>query len=144
MAKVNSISTLLRSDEGNNLFAYRDTLGYWTIGVGRCVEKHIGTGLRQSEVDLMLKNDIEELETRLPKAFPFYVELSDVRKAVLMSVAFNTGFSGLMGFHHMLDALTEGNWKRAHDELLDSRAAIINKPRYERLALMMLTNEWPA
>jgi lysozyme len=49
----------LKVDEGVRVKPYRDSLGILSIGVGRNLEDR---GLRPSEVDFMLDNDLDEAE----------------------------------------------------------------------------------
>jgi GH24 family phage-related lysozyme (muramidase) len=60
---------MLKRHEGVKTHAYKDHLGYVTVGVGRCLEADIGLGLSEDEIDYLLKGDIsrcrEELEKEL-------------------------------------------------------------------------------
>lgn len=40
------LTAQLRRDEGEKLYAYQDTLGYWTIGIGRLIDRRRGGGSR--------------------------------------------------------------------------------------------------
>ena len=42
---MENIIRLLRRHEGVEPYAYKDHLGYITVGVGRCLEKDVGNGL---------------------------------------------------------------------------------------------------
>lgn len=57
----------LRRDEGEVLSAYQDHLGYWTIGVGRLIDKRKGGGLTSEESDYLLGNDIDKRDKELQK-----------------------------------------------------------------------------
>ena len=50
----------LKKEEGVVKHAYQDHLGYWTIGVGRLIDKRKGGGLSDEEIDYLLGNDIEK------------------------------------------------------------------------------------
>src|SRR3546814_8754747 len=45
-------------EEGRIPHAYQDSLGYWTIGVGRLIDKRKGGRLTNVEIDMLLANDI--------------------------------------------------------------------------------------
>ena len=64
--------------------------------------------------------------------------LDDARASVLLDPAFNLGINGLLHFPKMLAALAAGDWKTAHDELLDSDAARELPSRYNALAQILL------
>ena len=48
---MENIIRLLRRHEGVEPYAYKDHLGYITVGVGRCLEKDVGMGLSDDEID---------------------------------------------------------------------------------------------
>lgn len=137
---------LLELHEGKVPWVYRDVKGIWTIGIGRNVDKdHGGPGLRDEEMRQMLQNDLIELERKLRAALPdIWPTLSEVRRAVLLSVAFNCGFNGLLRFRKTLQAVSEKRWHDASRELLDSNAARLLRDRYRVLAAMLATDRWPS
>jgi len=57
---MTTLADQLRAEEGERASAYQDSLGYWTIGVGRLIDARKGGRLRSNEIDFMLTNDIEE------------------------------------------------------------------------------------
>lgn len=109
--------TLIDENEGDRLKVYKCPAGKWTIGRGRNLEDK---GISQPESDLMLANDIEEAHIEL-KGIEFYNDLSDVRKAVLIDMAHNLGFVGLMKFKNMMEALRTGDYDKAAYEIQDSK-----------------------
>lgn len=61
----------LRGDEDTRPQVYKDSLGFFTIGTGRLVDAlKPGSGLRPSEMDFMLANDIAERTDELTKKLP--------------------------------------------------------------------------
>ncbi len=112
------IGQLIRH-EGIRFTAYQDSLGYWTIGVGRNVDKR-GGGLNTAEALYLLNNDIDRVCLALDNEIPFWRRLSDVRQRVLADMCFNLGIAGLLKFHNFLGALKNGNYAEAADEMLDS------------------------
>ena len=42
---------LLKRHEGVKTHAYKDHLGYVTVGVGRCLDEKVGLGLADDEID---------------------------------------------------------------------------------------------
>jgi len=81
---INELTRLLRGDEGEVLHAYQDHLGYWTIGVGRLIDKRKGSGISTAESALLLGNDIAEKEAELDRWLPWWRQLPDARRAVLL------------------------------------------------------------
>ncbi len=128
----------LRRDEGVRYTPYRDTQGYLTVGVGRNIDT---VPFVDSEVNLMLQNDIEDKQKRLEQ-FPWYVGLDEVRRAAITNMAFNLGVSGLLRFPHMIAALAVQDWATANSEMLNSAWSRQVGDRANRLALQILRGEW--
>lgn len=127
----------LRRDEGVRRFAYQDSLGFWTIGVGRLVDQRKGAGLSDAEIDSLLANDLATLRAQLDRLMPWWRALDPVRARVVQNMAFNLGSAGLLGFPRMLEAARTGDWNAAAEAMLSSRWAGEVGPRARRLALMM-------
>lgn len=140
---MNELARQLRGDEGTKANAYQDSLGYWTIGVGRLVDgRKPGGGLRQDEIDLMLANDIADRVVALGSALPWFAALDDARQGVLLNMAFQLGTAGLLGFHDTLALVQTGQYTEAARRMLDSKWAQQTPERARRLATQMSTGEW--
>lgn len=124
-------------DEDEIPYAYQDSEGYWSIGVGRLIDKRRGGRLRPDEIDLMLDNDIKDAEEDAKAMFPSFQKLSDARKVVLCSMAFNLGRDRLAGFKRFRAAVEAGAFEQAATEMLDSLWAKQVKGRAIRLANLM-------
>lgn len=129
---------LLIGDEGFSQFPYEDTTGHLTIGFGRNLTDR---GISHHEALAMLDNDIDYFHDKLVYLLPFFEELNDVRKIVLIDMCFNLGVHGLMGFERMLQALADKKYGLAAMEMMDSTWAMQVKGRSQRLANMMLHGE---
>jgi lysozyme len=129
----------LKRDEGLRLTPYRDTVGKLTIGYGRNLEDN---GITQSEADLMLINDIACHEDLVHQFLPWTDALDDVRRAVLVNMAFNMGIHSLLGFRKTLQAVHDGEYVGASELMLQSKWAEQVGPRAHRLALQMRSGEW--
>lgn len=131
----------LRRDEGVVPHAYQDHLGYWTIGVGRLIDKRKGGRLTDEEVDYLLANDIARFAAELDEKLPWWRALDAVRQRVIQNMAFNLGVDGLLAFKNTLAAVKAGEWERAADGMLASKWARQVGNRALRLAKMMRTGE---
>ena len=125
----------LKLHEGLRLKPYTDTVGKTTIGIGRNLDDK---GIRKKEAYYMLKNDLEELKEKL-KQYGWYKKLNDVRKKVVVDMAFNLGLYGMLSFEKMISAIQEKDYEKAADEMLDSKWSNQVGQRANRLAKMMRT-----
>ena len=136
-----TLRALLRSqlitDEGIRLHAYQDSEGYWTIGVGRLIDKRLGGGITKEEAMVLLEHDIDKAEKIAKNLFPSFDRLSEGRQAVLCNMAFNLGAARLANFHRMREAVADGAFDRAASEMLDSRWSEQVGERARRLATIM-------
>jgi lysozyme len=106
------VAELIR-DEGIIPHAYQDHLGYWTIGIGRLIDKRKGGGIAEHEAAYLLLNDIAKVQNQLDVNLPWWRELDPVRQRALTNMAFQLGISGLLKFRNSLAAIKAGEWERA-------------------------------
>ncbi|MBU2839166.1 glycoside hydrolase family protein [Acidithiobacillus thiooxidans] len=111
-----------------------------TIGYGRDL---MTEGILKEEAMVLLRHDIDrawrEVTSHLPWAES---QLSVIRFAVLVNMAFNMGLQGLLGFTQMLSALQAGNYEQAAKAMLDSLWYQQTEGRAQALAEQMRTNRW--
>lgn len=129
-------------DEGEVAHAYQDSLGFWTIGVGRLIDKRKGGSLSRAEIAMLLDNDIQRVTVELSNALPWLQQLDDARRAVLLNMAFQMGPAGLLKFRRTLDLVRAGRWADAARAMLQSKWATQTPQRARRLARQMDTGEW--
>ena len=72
---------------------------------------------------MLLSNDIEECIEGVEQLFACFDRLGDSRQCVLVDMRFNLGQAGLEGFRMFRDAVENGDFDRAADEMLDSNWA---------------------
>lgn len=130
---------LLTQQEGYRQFPYRDTRGKLTVGIGRNLEAE---GIYLPEAQGLLAADCDRIVRRL-SVLPFWSTLSEVRQAVIISVALNCGIDGLLNFHQMLAATGVAQFGLAGAQLMQSAAARELPSRYKELASMLTTGQWP-
>lgn len=139
MTYLDILHAQLRVDEGYRLKPYPDTEGKITIGIGRNLTD---VGVSRGEVALMFDNDLATAESTARKLVPNFDALSDARRAVVMNMAFNMGFTSLATFVNTLKAIDERRFDAAADGMLASKWAKQVGPRADRLAETMRTNLW--
>jgi len=126
---------LLTRHEGRRAFAYTDTVGRLTIGVGRNLTDR---GLAGEEIDLLLANDIALARSICGDQFGHaFAAASPPRRHALVSMAFNLGGPRLAGFTRLRDAVRRGDWDDAAAEALDSRWAVQTGRRATDIAAML-------
>lgn len=132
--------------EGKESKPYKDSVGKMSIGVGRNLDDK---GLREDEIDLMLENDIKEVIQLLDKYLPWWRNLCEIRKRVLVDMGFNLGVGPsieeptgkLLTFKNTLKAMQEGRYVDAVIGMSESLWHRQVGIRALRLECMMLRGE---
>jgi lysozyme len=137
-----NLAQQLRQEENAVPHAYQDHLGFWTIGVGRLIDRRKGGGLSPEEIDLLLDNDIRRCSAEVFRALPWAQDLNEARQAVLIGMAFQMGLSGLLGFRNALAHAKAGRFSQATAALLDRQWAQQTPGRAARMARQMETGQW--
>lgn len=133
----------LKADEGVVPHAYRCSEGFWTIGVGRLVDKRkTGSGLRPEEITFLLNNDIDDRIDALTRRLPWFQDLDDARKGVLLNMSFQMGVEGLLGFERTLALIRDGKYENAAHAMLQSLWAKQTPERAKRMAEQMRSGIW--
>lgn len=122
--------------------AYQDSEGYWTIAIGRLVDKRLGGGLTEEEGGYLLENDIKKSQF-FASIYSWYGMLDEVRQNAIVNMMFNLGPGKFDLFKKMIAAVERKDWKEASTQMLDSKWAKQVGARAERLSAMMLTGVWP-
>ena len=139
----NELVRQLRGDEGVEPCVYRDSLGYWTIGIGRLVDKRKpGAGLRPIEIDFLLNNDIEDRINELTRRLKWFQDLDDARRGVLLNMSFQLGVDGLLKFERTLGLVEAGQYDLAAHAMLQSLWAKQTPVRAKRMAEQMRGGQW--
>jgi lysozyme len=133
---------LLRGDEDEVLHAYLDHLGFWTIGVGRLIDKRKGGGISQAESAILLENDLVKIEQQLDARLPWWRKLDDARRGVFMAMAFQMGIDGLLGFVNTLKMIQAGDYAGGAKGMLSSLWAKQTPERALRMSEQMRTGQW--
>ena len=100
---------VLSVNEGRRSTCYADSKGIPTVGVG--------FNLMRADA----RTRIEALGCDFEAVLAGDLALDEARRVVLADMAFNLGGPRLAGFKKMLAAVTEEDWERAADEMMESR-----------------------
>ena len=141
---------LVKEAEGFSPNEYRCTANKITQGYGRNLEAHplseeekaelASDGSVSKEVaERWAIKELKECEEKL-KLNIIYQKQSDVRKAVLLDMCFNIGYTGLMKFKKMWFALGERDYPQASREMKDSSWYVQVGTRGKRNVEIMASN----
>ena len=130
---------LIKRHEGYSQSVYRCTAGRQTIGFGRNLDD---VGISRDEAEWLLKRDIERAIGSL-RTEPYWLDLSEVRQAVLIDMVFNLGWAGFAKFQRLRMALGRQDWDAASNEMRSSVWFKQVGTRSQRLCVMMQTGLWP-
>ncbi|TMN34126.1 glycoside hydrolase [Pseudoalteromonas sp. S2755] len=128
----------LKVHEGFSPTIYKCTEGKLTFGYGFNVE----AGITEDEAELLLVHRVEQVESRLKQSFSWYTKLNEPRKAVLLNMAYQLGFNGLLKFSKTLALVKMGDYDQASEEMLNSLWARQTPIRAQQLAIQMSTGDW--
>lgn len=140
-AVAEAIEDDLIRDEGFVPHAYQDSLGFWTIGVGRLIDRRKGGKLSEEECRYLLANDIRRTAEDLDRELAWWRSLSPARQRVMLNMCFNLGITGLGKFKNTLAAIEAGRFEDASRGMLASKWAKQVGARATRLADLMRAGE---
>ncbi|WPJ21201.1 endolysin [Klebsiella phage KP17] len=155
---------MLRIDEGYDSKIYKDTEGYWTIGIGhlltkdsskslaisnldKLVGRSTGGQITQAEAEVIFAKDVEKAIKGIvanATLSPVYNILDDVRRAALINMVFQMGVGGVAGFPASMKLLLAKKWDAAAKELANSRWYRQTPNRARRVIETMRTGTWSA
>lgn len=139
--------TFTKLNEGCTLTAKKDSRG-WEIGYGHnSPSVHEGLVWTQEQADQQCEEiDYPEAsgQAMVDVGQDCWETLSEVRRAALADMAYESGGQGLLEFHKMIAAIRAGNWYTACQECLQSRYAKAQVPkRAAKVASMLFHDQWP-
>lgn len=131
---MSELTQMLIRHEGLKHFAYRDSVGKITIGVGRNLEDR---GITEDEAMYLLENDIADFTKQLSERLYWFDTQPEKVKMVMVDMCFNMGLGGLLTFHNTLEHIKNGNYPEASKDMLNSKWAIETGVRAIDLADIM-------
>jgi lysozyme len=107
---------LIKSFEGLQLHAYRDSVGVLTIGWGHTgPDVTPGLTITEAQAEALLENDLRGAEADVQRLVK--PQLTPNQFAALVSLVFNVGPGCLHGTHLAAD-VNASNWHQAADDFL--------------------------
>lgn len=131
----------LGQEEDKIPYAYPDSLGYLTIGVGHLIDKRKGGRLDDAVIDLQLELDMDRAEA-IAKSYSWYASLNDVRQNVIVDIIFNMGKAHFDQFHNAQLWIERGDYEHGAQELANSLWAKQVGQRATKLIEQFRTGSW--
>jgi lysozyme len=133
---------LVAEEEGRDSHVYKDSRGYWTIGIGTLVDPSIpSAGLCDAAISAQFSHD-SATARGLAADFPGFNRCNEVRQAVLVSMCFQMG-SKPLGWHDFTGALAMDNYVAAAKAGRDSDWwRTQTRKRAERAMRMLESGNW--
>lgn len=120
----------IKQEEGFKGIVYKCTEGFDTIGYGTRLP------LSEKEAEMILEYRLNILKSNLSGS----LSMLDIDKKawdILYNMVYQMGVKGVLNFKNMIKALEAKDYKRAGDEMLDSKWAKQTPARANRLSKAM-------
>jgi lysozyme len=130
--------TIIISEEGFSGHEYHCSEGWITIGFGRKLSEikyaPLGNTKTTKEKEIVfVRKRIQEIEAAIQNKHPAaWMKCNDARKAILVSLGYQVGITGLFAFKKMWEALSRGDFELACGEMVDSKWFIQTRNRAKR------------
>ena len=117
---------LLEYEEGYREKPYYCSKGYPTIGIGKRIGpcnaplSHYEFTCSKPMAYMWLDEEVSKIQAQLVQ-YKWYVDQTESRKVILVSMAYQMGVQGLLGFRNMIKALERKHYTTAFREALDSK-----------------------
>ena len=138
MIDLNRLQKQLVIHEGLELKPYRCSADKLTIDVGRNIQE---VGITEEEAMVLLANDIARCAGECTREFPWFLDLTPLRKEAVINLVFNMGMATFKKFKKTIAYLEAGNFELAGTELLDSNYARQVGQRSQDVANMLADGE---
>ena len=118
----------LKIDEGCKYEVYLDHLGLPTFGIGHLITEKdpehqmgIGTPVDEIRVNEAFEQDVHVTIGECQKLFDDWDELPETARLITANMMFNMGRPRLSKFKKMIQAIKDGDWLEAANQMKDSR-----------------------
>lgn len=139
MSELNATEAYIHDEEGYRAKPYRCTSGALTIGIGY----NLDAGMPFDEAVLLMRHRIDKIRRALLERLEWFPKLNEARQAALLSMAYQMGLSGLLGFRRTLATMASGDWEKASREMLNSKWARQTPERAQRTAYIIRYGKFP-
>ncbi len=144
---ITDIYSQLTRDEGVRLQRYRDTRGFWSIGIGHNLDanplpNYDLDNFTLDDAEQVLRDDGARIWAKLYRDLPWLSSIDAVRQGVYQNMSFNMGAGGVEEFHHSLADVQAGNYAQAALDMQASAWYTQVGARAQRLCVQMKTGIW--
>lgn len=120
----------IKQEEGFKGIVYKCTEGFDTIGYGTRLP------LSEKEAEMILEYRLNILKSNLSSSL-YMLDIDKKAWDILYNMVYQMGVKGVLNFKNMIKALEVKDYKRAGDEMLDSKWAKQTPARANRLSKAM-------
>ena len=125
---VDRLREELKTDEGCKYEIYLDHLGLPTFGIGHLVterdpeyQKEVGTVVDEIRVNEVFEQDIQVTINDCKKVYDDWNTMNEEVKLICCNMMFNLGYPRYCKFKKMIQAIKDGDWLEAGNQMQDSR-----------------------
>ena len=125
---VDRLREELKTDEGCKYEIYLDHLGLPTFGIGHLVterdpeyQKEVGTVVDEIRVNEVFEQDIQVTMNDCKKVYDDWDSMDETVKLICCNMMFNLGYPRYCKFKKMIQAIKDGDWLEAGNQMQDSR-----------------------
>lgn len=120
----------IKQEEGFKGTVYKCTEGFDTIGYGTRLP------LSEKEAEMILEHRLNILKGNLSNSL-YMLDIDKKAWDILYNMVYQMGVKGVLNFKNMIKALENKDYKKAGDEMLDSKWAKQTPARVNRLSKAM-------
>lgn len=159
MSKVVDEFDMLAYDEGLKLSIYKDTEGYWTVGIGHLLTKNpsrevaiaaldnlvgrsTGGKITEAEARKIFRLDVDKAVKGIQKSSilaPIYNDVNDARKKAIINMVFQMGQAGAESFKNSLTLVRNHYYTKAAANMRQSKWYRQTPNRAERVIMVLKT-----
>ena len=132
-----SLIDMVKRHEGLRLKAYKDSLGFLTVGYGHlCLKKEYDT-ITQDKAEELLKHDLLVAAESFANIFPYPKWFSQNRQDALIDMIFQLGSEGFRHFKKAIGHIDMAQWPEAAADFRDSLWAKQTPTRAEEICKLI-------
>ena len=129
--ELQGIVAEIKRHEGFSPTVYKCTEGYDTIGYGFAIKD---LDIDEDVADFILMKKLHTLLQRISVAFPWFQDIDDIAKSVVINMCYQLGLRGFSKFKKTIYLLETNQYQEASIEMLDSLWAKQTRNRAKELS----------